>query len=142
MSTVNYFVEKEIVIFINDYFRYARQSRVILQEIPFKEIIHYLNEKTRKKFQYTNPSTKEKITSRWNEGHRLDDFKKVIDVKVAEWTGTSFAQFLRPQTLFGPKFESYVNQEQEGVSVCPNPECQRPLEGTEINCPKCHWRVR
>ncbi len=142
MSIVNYFLKRDIVIFINSCFRYARQPRALLQEIPFKEIIYYLNEITNKKFQYTNPTTKRDIANRWNEGYRLDDFKKVIDVKTVEWIGTEFAKYLRPQTLFGKKFDSYVNQEQEGVSTCSNPECQQVLDGTEINCPKCHWRLR
>ena len=40
----------------------------------------------------------------------VDDFKKVIDTKAAEWLGTDMEKFLRPQTLFGSKFESYLNQ--------------------------------
>jgi len=142
MSIINFFIDDDIIISINNRFRYARQPRTILEKIPFKEIIYYLNDKTGKKFRYTNPKSKEKITSRWNEGYRLDDFKKVIDVKVAEWTGTNYAMYIRPETLFGSKFEGYVNQEREGTNICPNPECQYLLNGTEINCPKCHWRIR
>jgi hypothetical protein len=34
----------------------------------------------------------------------------VIDNKVSEWKNTEMAKFIRPETLFGTKFESYLNQ--------------------------------
>lgn len=38
-------------------------------------------------------------------------FKKVIDNKSAEWLEDRYwSRYLRPQTLFGPKFEMYLNQ--------------------------------
>ena len=43
------------------------------------------------------------------EGHSVDDFMTVIDHKCAEWLGSGMAQYLRPQTLFGTKFEGYLN---------------------------------
>lgn len=39
----------------------------------------------------------------------MEDFKKVIDWKVSEWTGTDMEKYLRPETLFGTKFEGYLN---------------------------------
>ena len=58
----------------------------------------------------TTSKTKERIRARWREGFRLDDFKRVIDVKCAEWLGTDFEKYLCPETLFGTKFEKYANQ--------------------------------
>ena len=40
----------------------------------------------------------------------VEDFKTVIDKKSLEWMGTEREKYLRPQTLFGTKFESYLNQ--------------------------------
>jgi len=41
----------------------------------------------------------------------LEDFKTVIDKKCVEWMNDEkMEKFLRPVTLFGPKFESYLNQ--------------------------------
>ena len=34
----------------------------------------------------------------------------MIEKKVAEWKGTEMDKFLRPETLFGTKFEGYLNQ--------------------------------
>jgi hypothetical protein len=31
-------------------------------------------------------------------------------IKYAEWNGTDMQKFLRPETLYGNKFESYLNQ--------------------------------
>ena len=50
------------------------------------------------------------IQARWNQGFRVDDFKKVIDNRVSYWKDDpSNEQYLRPETLFGNKFEGYLN---------------------------------
>ena len=77
--------------------------------VPYKEIIDYLNEKASRQFKVVE-SHKRHIRARWNEGYRLEDFKKVVDNKVQEWLNDSkMNQYLRPQTLFGTKFDSYLN---------------------------------
>lgn len=79
--------------------------------VPYKEIIDYLNEKTGKRFKSGTDATKRVIRARFKEGNSLDDFKAVIDVKAAEWIGDSkMEDYLRPSTLFGTKFEGYLNQ--------------------------------
>lgn len=81
------------------------------ERIPFKEIIDYLNEKTGKRYSHTANKNQDLIRARWNEGFRLEDFKSVIDTKVAEWNNDSkMAQYLRPATLFSNKFDDYLNQ--------------------------------
>lgn len=79
--------------------------------IPFQKIVSYLNEKANRKFKYTTQATKRKIKARWNEGFELDDFRNVIDTKVAEWKDDDeMEKYLRPKTLFSTKFEGYLNQ--------------------------------
>lgn len=79
--------------------------------IPYKEILDYLNQKTGKDFKYTAAGHKKFIKARWNEGYRVDEFKRVIDVKAAEWLNdSSMNQYLRPSTLFAGKFDNYLNQ--------------------------------
>lgn len=81
-------------------------------DIPYVEIVNYLNEKTGKNFLHTTKKTKELIKARWNEGFRLEHFKRVIDIKTADWKNNKkMNKFLRPQTLFGTNFESYLNEE-------------------------------
>lgn len=81
-------------------------------EIPYKEIIDYLNKRTGKKYKHTASGNKIKIKARWNEGYTLEDFKKVIDVKVNQWSkDKKMQQYLRPNTLFSNKFDNYLNEE-------------------------------
>ncbi len=75
-----------------------------------KNIVSYLNDKTESKFKYTTKATQRKINARLNEGYKFDDFIAVIDKKYKEWKNTEFEQYLCPDTLFGTKFEKYLNQ--------------------------------
>ena len=75
-----------------------------------KDIIHYLNTKLGTKYKASAEYVKKHINARLNEGYTLEDFKTVIDKKYKEWSGTEFAKFLRPETLFGTKFSTYLNQ--------------------------------
>src|SRR5690625_3172079 len=80
--------------------------------VPYAEIINYLNEIADKNYRTSTSKTKTLIHARWKEGFRVDDFKKVIDVKNNEWKNDkSMQKFIRPETLFGTKFEGYLNQE-------------------------------
>ena len=89
-------------------------SPLVKKIIPFDQIIHYLNEKTGKNFRSGSNKTKELIHARYGEGFTLEDFKRVIDLKSVEWqSDPNWNKFLRPETLFGTKFEAYLNQ-QEG----------------------------
>lgn len=79
-------------------------------QIPYSEIIDYLNLKAGTRFKSNSLDTRKKIHARWRDGFRLNDFKQVVDVKTAEWMDTDMDKFLRPKTLFGTKFEDYLNQ--------------------------------
>ena len=76
-------------------------------------IIQHLNIKARTKYRPSGTKTKSLIKARLNEGYTVDDFKKVIDIKCDEWLNTSMSKYLRPETLFSNKFESYLNQPAE-----------------------------
>ena len=78
-----------------------------------KEIIDYLNLKANTNYKYTTSKTQTLIKARCNEGFIIDDFKRVIDNKVSEWKNTDMEKYLRPETLFGTKFESYLNQKEK-----------------------------
>ena len=83
--------------------------------IPYAEIIEYLNQKTGKRFRHNTQKTRSLIKARWNEGFRLDDFKKVIDICTEKWKGKTFSNgqpgdnYLQPSTLFNGKFEERLN---------------------------------
>ncbi|MCG1737711.1 conserved phage C-terminal domain-containing protein [Staphylococcus epidermidis] len=80
--------------------------------IPYKEIIDYLNSKTGKRFSHKSNANQKLIKARINEGYTKDDFFNVIDTKTNEWINVEdMKQYLQPTTLFGNKFDKYLNQE-------------------------------
>ncbi len=91
----------------------SNKDKKVNKEI-YKYIVEYLNQKCNKNFKHTTKPTQRLINTRLNEGFSLDDFKKVIDVKSSQWLGTDMEKYLRPQTLFGTKFESYLNENKGG----------------------------
>ena len=78
----------------------------------YSSIINYLNKKANTRYRVNNKKTKTLIKARLNEGFTEDDFYKVIDNKVNEWANTDMNKYLRPETLFSPKFEGYLNQKE------------------------------
>lgn len=75
-----------------------------------KAVVEYLNKVCGTKYRYTTKSTQRHIQARLNDGYTFDDFKTVIDKKSKEWKGTEHERYLSPDTLFGTKFEKYINQ--------------------------------
>ena len=91
-----------------------------LSEVPtdlMREVINYLNEKTGKSFKPASRKTQSLIKARVNELKvTLEDFKKVIDAKCDQWLNDpKYSKYLQPTTLFGPKFEGYLNEWVEPV---------------------------
>lgn len=84
------------------------KEREIEKEI-YISIVGHLNEKAGTGYKPTSKKTQSLIKARINDGFTVDDFKRVIDNKCAEWIGSDMEQYLRPETLFGTKFESYLN---------------------------------
>ena len=79
---------------------------------PYAEIVNYLNEKAGTRYKPTSNKTQSLIKARYKEKFTLEDFKTVIDKKCAEWLKKpDMVQYLRPETLFGNKFEGYLNQQ-------------------------------
>lgn len=76
-----------------------------------KEIVDYLNLALGTNYRHTTKKTVTCIKARLNEKFTVDDFKTVIDKKCSDWLGDEkMEQYLRPETLFGTKFEGYLNQ--------------------------------
>ena len=87
------------------------------------QIIDYLNLKIGTRYRANSKSTQSHIKARLKEGYSLQDFLTVIDKKCSEWRGTNMEQYLRPETLFGTKFEGYLNSKV-------NPVANQPQQGT------------
>ena len=81
-----------------------------------KDVIDYLNGKIGARYKASSAINKRLIDARVKEGYKLADFKRVIDNKVASWANDQkMSKYLRPQTLFGTKFESYLNERAPNV---------------------------
>ena len=81
------------------------------QRYKYIYIVDYLNKKTGKSFKANSSKTRKLIDARFNEGYTIEDFRKVIDIKVAQWKDDKKMDgYLRPETLFSNKFEGYLNE--------------------------------
>jgi len=98
----------------------------------YSPVINFLNEQTGSKFRASSKKTQSLINARTREGATIEDFQKVITHMAAKWRNDAkMAQYLRPETLFGTKFEGYLNdairagakaESQESVELPPELE--------------------
>lgn len=79
-------------------------------KILVSKVTKYLNDKAETSFRDNIKKTHDLIKARINDGYTEQDFYTVIDKKTSEWLNTEMAKYIRPETLFGNKFESYLNQ--------------------------------
>ena len=73
-------------------------------------IVEFLNKKCKTHYKNTTKATVSLIADKLSKGYVVDDFKAVISNMSDEWLGTKFSKYLRPSTLFGDKFEEYLNK--------------------------------
>lgn len=85
-------------------------------DFVYADAVDYLNDKAGTKYKHQSQKTRRLIDARISDGFKLKDFQKVIDNKTQEWLGTDMEKYLRPETLFGTKFESYLNQKTNSKS--------------------------
>ncbi|MCL5772449.1 MAG: conserved phage C-terminal domain-containing protein [Actinobacteria bacterium] len=107
---------------VNDFFTKEKNKELINQ---IGEIISYLNSKSDKNFRSNNKNTIKDIKAKLSDGYTIADFKKVIDIKTSQWKNTEYDKYLRPKTLFGNKFEDYLNE--------------KIIKGDEHGKPKKHF---
>lgn len=83
--------------------------------IPYAEIVAALNEAAGTSYRPTSRKTRQLIHARWSEGFRLPDFERVVANMAAAWLrDPKMSAYLRPETLFGTKFEGYLNRPSRG----------------------------
>lgn len=88
----------------------TKETHIKKYKKDIEEIVNYLNEVVSANYKPNSKNTVKLITARLNEGYEINNFKTVINKKAKEWRGTQFEQYLTSQTLFGNKFEQYLNQ--------------------------------
>lgn len=73
-------------------------------------IIEDLNNVLGASYKHTTKATKDFIIARLNEGFTVDDFRVVHRKMLKCWgADDKMYKYLRPNTLYSPKFESYLN---------------------------------
>lgn len=97
-------------------------------------VVSYLNEKAGTAYKPTTAKTKSAIKARLSEGFTVDDFKTVIDKKCAEWIGDpKMEKYLRPETLFGTKFEGYLNAKVSRQTARPQQGYHKQTKAEELD---------
>lgn len=84
----------------------AQQAR--LQQATVK-VLAYLNQQTGKRFMVDQRSQR-LLGHLFQQQVTMAQIKQVINWKCHEWRNTEFWKFVRPQTLFGPKFNQYLQE--------------------------------
>ncbi len=99
-----------------------------------REIIDCLNRNAGTHYKATSKATQRLIHARLQEGFTLEDFKIVIQDRCLKWTGDpKMVTYLRPETLFGTKFEGYLNTaRREAEASGPNTGPSEPRYGVYL----------
>ncbi len=106
-SNVLSFKDKNKVLLQQDL---IMEEKIMSEKYPYQEIIEDLNKKSGKSFSHKSPATRDLIRVRMNEDYTKEDFFTIHTNQVAEWKGTKWVKYLRPETLYcRKKFEGYLN---------------------------------
>jgi predicted phage replisome organizer/uncharacterized phage protein (TIGR02220 family) len=98
--------------------------------VSCEQVVNFLNEATHRRYSASTKSTQRLVKARVNEGHTLDDFETVIEDRVRKWgSDPKMLEYLRPETLFGTKFDSYLAQAYAGD--------ERIEKVEKVKCPIC-----
>jgi uncharacterized phage protein (TIGR02220 family) len=87
----------------------ANSIKVKYSKERIHAIVGFLNSTCGTAFRDSGVATQRHISARIAEGYTDDDFKAVILYKHKEWSSDpKMRAYLRPETLFGTKFEGYL----------------------------------
>lgn len=109
----------------NETINEVKEPEKVTEPDSITEIVDYLNSVCHTKFRKNTAATKRVIRARLREGFSLQDFKDVIEWKYNQWgknpfkfsNGQMSSDYLRPTTLFGNKFETYLYESHNNM-VC------------------------
>lgn len=74
------------------------------------QIIRMFNEICETSYSIKADKNVKPVIARINDGRKPEDFKLVIEDRKSEWArDKKMCNYLRPETVFGPKFEGYLN---------------------------------
>lgn len=73
-------------------------------------VITRLNELTGRHFRPDTEIAVDLLVDLLKKNYTEKQLIEVVEKKCAEWKGTKYEKYLRPSTLFGEKFDEYLNQ--------------------------------
>ena len=86
----------------------ANEEKLNCTAGDIREIVDYLNETCNTAYRADSAKTRRLISARFGEGRTVEDFRLVIRHMHRQWMGSEQEMYLRPETLFGSKFEGYL----------------------------------
>ena len=105
--------------------RAYRDLKAKKEQPEVEEVIKHLNNTcklyAKRGFMVKGKKIRSLIRTKLNEGFSVNDFLSVIDIKVYWLKDKEMHKYFRPSTLFGNKFEDYLN------------ECSQPIIETKEN---------
>ncbi|QSW20083.1 conserved phage C-terminal domain-containing protein [Clostridium gasigenes] len=105
--------------FSNEEAKASNDDRNSVSEKPlYHYVIEYLNMRCGTNYKVTTVKNQKLINARIKEGYGLEDFQNIISAKANEWLDNNMEKYLRPETLFGTKFEGYVNEFNMNMKSC------------------------
>lgn len=87
-----------------------KDTNIKNKTIIIYRIINYLNSITSSEYKPILFADNEDLHKLIDAGYEFKDFKQVIEKKWNDWKGTKYEMYVRPSTLFGEKFENYLNE--------------------------------
>ena len=88
----------------------AEDRREKIEDNIYRCAVSLLNQLTGSSFRDSTKATRKAIRARQNEGYTLEDLQTVIRHQCSLWgQDERMRKYLRPQTLFGTKFEAYLS---------------------------------
>ena len=86
------------------------EKKVIIKNEDIERVVSFLNEKAGTKFKSDSVATQKSLTKLFVK-FSAEEVEKVITSKSAEWLNdANMKKYLRPSTLFGNKFETYLEE--------------------------------
>lgn len=80
------------------------------------ECIDAFNAVTGKDYRSTGGKDWLDLRRIYDSGRTVEDVRKVVAAKQEQWADSDMARFIRPSTLFGAKFEEYLNEGEGAAS--------------------------
>ncbi len=77
--------------------------------VKVKTVIDMLNRECGTRYSAASKANVRHVAARIKEGYTFDDFVAVVRDRKEKWGGDpKMREYLRPETLFGSKFDSYL----------------------------------